>query len=150
MTPFDFINAINQTKVDLFKEPLANKVNDFSSMAMVAGMVVGGVIGFVPMNADANFRHNIELSNADGIYNSALKWPQDSSRLNYAAELFDSNKIQDKADQLARQAVKVNPRNFDAWMYLYESDVTSGNEKREILDRLKALDPHNPDLAKLG
>ena len=28
MTPFDFINAINQTKVDLFKEPLANKDYD--------------------------------------------------------------------------------------------------------------------------
>jgi hypothetical protein len=28
MSPFDFINAINQTKVDLFKEPLANKDYD--------------------------------------------------------------------------------------------------------------------------
>ena len=28
MTPFDFINAINQTKADLFKEPLANKDYD--------------------------------------------------------------------------------------------------------------------------
>jgi hypothetical protein len=46
--------------------------------------------------------------------------------------------------------VKLNPRNFDGWNYLYNATSVSGNEKREILDRLKALDPHNPDLKKLG
>lgn len=124
--------------------------SDFSGMAMIAGLVVGGVIGYLPFNADANFRHAIELGDANKIYAAATKWPTDSSRLNYATQIFDQNKLQDKAVSLARESVKISPRNFDGWIYLYNSQATTGNEKREILDRLIALDPHNPDLKKLS
>ena len=125
-------------------------VNDYSSMAMVAGLVVGGVIGFLPFNADANFRHAIESGNQDLINTAATKWPQSTDRMFYAAKIFDQNKLPDKAIKYARDAVSLNPRFFDGWIYIYNHPSTSGNEKREILDRLKALDPHNPDLAKLG
>ncbi len=124
--------------------------SDFTGMAMVAGLVIGGVIGYLPFNADANFRHALETGNADKIYTAATKWPTDSARLNYAAQIFDQNKMQEKAVLLERESVKMNPRNFDGWMYLYNSASVSGIEKREILDTLKALDPHNPDLKKLG
>jgi hypothetical protein len=68
----------------------------------------------------------------------------------YAVQIFDQNKVPDKAMLLARNAIKLNPRNFDALNYLYNSSSVTGNEKREILARMKELDPHNPDLAKLG
>ena len=90
------------------------------------------------------------LFRSDLINNAVVKWPQTPDRLLYAAKIFDQNKMSDKALKLARDAAKLNPRNFDAWYYIYNAPSTSGNEKREILDRLKALDPHNPDLAKLG
>lgn len=127
-----------------------SNATDFTGMAMIAGLVVGGVIGYLPFNADANFRHSIETGDPNRIYVAATKWPTDASRIMYAAQIFDQNKMQDKAVNLAREAVKLNPRSFDAWNYLYNAPSVSGNEKREILDRLKALDPHNPDLKKLG
>ncbi len=123
---------------------------DFSGMGLVAGLVVGGVIGYLPFNADATFRNAIETGDPNKIYAAATKWPTDAARLNYAAQIFDQNKLPDKAVELARESVKLNPRNFDGWNYLYNSPLVSGNEKREILDRLKALDPHNSDLKKLG
>lgn len=145
--------AINrwQTEELIKKEKVkAKRVTDFSGMAMVAGLVIGGVIGYLPFNADANFRHSIESGDANKIYAAATKWPSDASRIMYAAQIFDQNKMQDKAVSLARDAVKLSPRYFDGWMYLYNSPSVSGNEKREILDRLKVIDPHNPDLKKLG
>ena len=126
------------------------KSTDFTGMVMMAGLVIGGVIGYLPFNADANFRHALESGDGAKIYPAATKWPTDPAKLMYAANIFDENKMQDKAVELAREAVKLSPRNFDAWMYLYNAPSVSGNEKREILDRLKALDPHNPDLVKLG
>jgi O-antigen ligase len=127
-----------------------SKSTDFTGMAMVGGIVIGGVIGFLPFNADATFRNALESGDPNKIYAAATKWPMDASRLNYAVQVFDQNKMQDKAVALARESVKLNPRNFDGWTYLYNSPSVSGNEKREILDRLKALDPHNPDLKMLG
>lgn len=132
------------------KNVKSKTTTDFSGMTMIAGIVVGGVIGYLPLNSDANFRHAIELGDPNMIYSAAIKWPTDASRLNYATQIFDQNKMQDKAVSLARESVKVSPRNFDGWMYLYNSQSTTGNEKREILDRMKALDPHNPELKKLG
>jgi O-antigen ligase len=128
----------------------AKKGNDFTGMAMVAGLVIGGVIGYLPFSADANFRHALESGDPNKIYAAAKKWPTDAARFNYATRVFDANKMQDKAVELARETVRVSPRNFDAWSYLYNSPSVSGNEKREILDRLKELDPNNPELAKLG
>ena len=127
-----------------------SNATDFTGMAMIAGLAVGGVVGFLPFNSDATFRNAIESGDANKVYAAATKWPTDVARLMYAAQVFDQNKMQDKAVSLAREAVKLNPRSFDAWNYLYNSPSVTGNEKREILDRLKALDPNNPDLKKLG
>lgn len=126
------------------------KTTDFSGMGLVAGLIVGGVIGYLPFNSDATFRHAIETGNPNNIYKAALKWPTDTSRINYATQVFAQNKMQDIAVALARDSVKLNPRSFDAWMYLYNSSSVTGNEKREILETLKKIDPHNPDLTKLG
>ena len=144
---------ISMEKWDLqseLKRIRINKTTDFSGMGLAAGLVVGGTLGFLPFNADADFRHSMELKDATKIYDSALKWPTDAARLNFATKLFDQNNMKDKAVSLARESVKVNNRNFDGWSYLYFSDSVSANEKREILDKLKKLDPHNPDLKKLG
>ena len=132
------------------KSEKKKSTTDFSGMGLIAGLVVGAVIGYLPFNSDANFRHSLESGDISTIQNAATKWPTDAARLNYATQIFDQNKMQDKAVPLARESVKLNPRNFDGWNYLYNSSSVSGNEKREILDTLKKLDPHNPDLKKLG
>jgi O-antigen ligase len=123
---------------------------DFSGMGLIAGLILGGTIGFLPFNSDANFRHALESGDGNNIAPAAKRWPTDAARLNHAAQIFDQNKLSDKAVELARESVKLNPRNFDGWNYLYNASSVSGNEKREILDRLKTLDPNNPDLKKLG
>jgi O-antigen ligase len=132
------------------KKSKAKGATDFSGMGLIAGLILGGTIGFLPFNSDANFRHALESGDGNNIAPAAKRWPTDAARLNYAAQIFDQNKLPDKAVELARESVKLNPRNFDGWNYLYNSPLVSGIEKREILDRLKALDPNNPDLKKLG
>lgn len=139
--------AKNLTKA---KRKSVSNFNDFSGMGLVGGLIIGGTIGFLPFNSDANFRHSMEEQNIDNIFISASKWPAVSDRLNFATKIFDQNQLQDKALLLARESVAINPRNFDGWNFLYNSNSVSADEKREILIRLKALDPHNPDLAKLG
>jgi O-antigen ligase len=119
---------------------------DFSGMFMFVGVVIGFVIGFIPFNADANLRHALENGNPDKIYSAAIKWPTDSSRMLYAAKIFESNKLSDKADSIIRKSLKQNPRSFEGWQFLYELPTTTGNEKAEILSKLKSLDPNNKNI----
>ena len=141
---------IDQAEKKELGKKITGGMNDFSSMALAAGLVLGGVIGFMPFNADASFRHGIEAGSPELIEKAANKWPQDAFRMIYASNILYQNKFQSNAIKLARDAADLNSRWFDAWNFLYTAPETSSNEKREMLDRLKALDPHNPDLAKLG
>ena len=126
------------------------KTIDFSGMTMGIGLVIGAVIGYLPFQADSTFLSALESRNANQIYEAAHKWPTDTYRYLYAAQLFDQNKIPDKAVSLARDAIKINTRSYEAWAYIYKSNLITANEKREILDKIKILDPNNPNLKKLG
>jgi hypothetical protein len=68
----------------------------------------------------------------------------------YAVKVYEANQLPEYGFKLARIAASVSPRNFDALYYLYNSSSISSNEKRKILNRLKVLDPHNPELKNLG
>ena len=127
-----------------------SSINDFSGMTLIAGLTIGAVIGFIPFNADTNFVHNLKTGNADTLTKATERWPRDVARSFYVVKLFDQNKLSAKAEAIARQALKENPRLFDGWVFLYQQPNTTGNEKREIMDRLKSIDPFNSDLKKLG
>ena len=115
---------------------------------MIIGLIIGAVIGYIPFNADSSFRYSIESGNPDKIYITAKKWPRDTIRMLYAAQIFRSNQVEDKAVELARLAIKENPRSFESWKFLYNSPNINLIEKNEIFHRLKQLDPNNKFLKK--
>ena len=119
---------------------------DFSGMFMTAGLTIGLVVGFFPYNADANFRHSLEEGNPDKIYLAANKWPTDSSRYLYAAKIFQSNNLNEKAESLIRKSLKENPRSFENWQFLYQLSSISEKEKASILLKLEKLDPNNKNI----
>ncbi len=116
---------------------------DFSGMLMTAGLVIGASIGFIPFNADANFRHSIETGNPTSIFAAAKKWPSDTSRLLYGALLFQSNKFDKQAFDLAQLAVKQNPRSFEAWDFISKSPLATEAEKKQAINEMVKLDPFN-------
>lgn len=132
------------------KSEKKKSATDFSGMGLIAGLVVGAVIGYLPFNSDANFRHALESGVPDQIKLAALKWPTSSERVLYAARVYFENNLPEGYIELLRASIKLNGRNFDSLKSLLDSNTVSVNEKREILDTLKKLDPHNPDLKKLG
>ena len=113
---------------------------------MLSGITFGLVLGFFPFNSDANFRHSLELGNPDRIYLAATKWPTDNSRLVYASNIFETNKMPDKAITLINMAINFNPRNFDAWTFIYKSSASTQEQKKIALLKLKELDPHNSSI----
>jgi hypothetical protein len=63
--------------------------------------------------------------------------------MNLVAQVFRKSGYPDIAIQIARDAVVVNPNNFDAWQELSLMPNLNPTEKIEVLERLQALDPYN-------
>lgn len=132
-----------EKKDEVYSKHKTKKTIDFSGMAMTAGLVIGAIVGFIPFNADANFRHALESGDANKIYIAAKKWPTDTSRFLYAAKIFEANNVNEKSEELVRISLKSNSHSFESWRFLYESSEVSAVEKAEILIKLKELDPNN-------
>ena len=124
--------------------------SEFSGMVLTSGLIAGLIFGLIPIKSDAGFKNALDSQLSNLIYEKSQTWPTNPNRLMYAARIFDENKFYTQSEKLARAAVKLNPRDFNSWKYLYDLATVSTDEKNKILLTLKTLDPHNPDLAKLG
>ena len=142
------LERFQETEV-MSKNRVASRKNnalDLSGMMMTVGLVIGGAIGFIPFNADANFRHSIEAGTPNSIFVAAQKWPTDTSRLIYGALLFQSNKLDKQALDLAQIALKQNPRSFEAWDFVSKSPVASEADKKQAINEMIKLDPYNKSI----
>jgi hypothetical protein len=135
------------------KQVLRNKnrsYTDFSGMSAITGAVIFGILGFIPFNADTNFRHSLETASKDSILKAATKWPKDTSRMLYAVQVFSDNNLQTDGSNLARQISLYNKYSFNAWSYLYQSNTLSEEEKKRVKLKLLKLDPNNPEVQSLS
>jgi hypothetical protein len=112
---------------------------------MAGGLIIGLALGLPPFLADADFRSSIDSRNIERITATVNKWPQDVIRINYAARLFEQNKLPDKALEAARVAVKFSPDTFQSWKIIHELPNTPPDEKARALEMMRKLNPLNPD-----
>jgi hypothetical protein len=110
------------------------------------GLVMGISISFPIFIADANFRSAIESGNPIRIRESVKQWPQSIDRMNYASEILREADFPELSLAIAREAVTFNQANFEAWKELSLQKNVSINEKKIADEKMKILDPWNPNL----
>ena len=92
---------------------------------------------------DAQFLSSVNSGDIKKVQAVAYQWPKNVIRMNLVAQVFRNSGYPDIAIQIARDAVVVNPNNFDAWQELSLMPNLNPGEKIEVLERMQALDPYN-------
>ena len=92
---------------------------------------------------DAQFLSSVNSGDIKKVQAVAYQWPKNVIRMNLVAQVFRNSGYPDIAIQIARDAVVVNPSNFDAWQELSLMPNLNPGEKIEVLERMQALDPYN-------
>jgi hypothetical protein len=92
---------------------------------------------------DAQFLSSVNSGDIKKVQAVAYQWPKNVIRMNLVAQVFRNSGYPDIAIQIARDAVVVNPSNFDAWQELSLMPNLNPTEKIEVLERMQALDPYN-------
>jgi hypothetical protein len=63
--------------------------------------------------------------------------------MNLVAQVFRNSGYSKIAIDIARDATKLNPRNFDAWQELYLMPNLEASEKAKVFEKMQELDPFN-------
>jgi len=92
---------------------------------------------------DAQFLSSVNSGDIKKVQAVAYQWPKNVIRMNLVAQVFRKSGYPDIAIQIARDAVVVNPNNFDAWQELSLMPNLNPTEKIEVQERMQALDPYN-------
>ena len=113
---------------------------------VVAGAVIGIIIGIIPLNTDVAFRTALDSKQIKLVQESAYKWPQSPQRMFLVADLFKQNSLFELSAQVARDATIKFPRSYENWELLSTLGSISNLEKQNALDKMKELDPLNPNV----
>ena len=128
------------------REPVALK-NDASEILAISGGLILGLLLTMPfVISDTQFRSTVRSGDVNKIMASVQRWPQSVENMNFVTSLFRQGGFPDQSLIIARQAVKVNSKSFEAWQQLYASPNAPEAERVNALAKMMALDPLNPTL----
>jgi hypothetical protein len=115
-------------------------------VGIVFGLIIGLAISLPLLVTDGQFRSTIKTGDVIKIEKNLDQWPQSVIRMNLAAQLFIDGGFADRALIISQKAVKLNPRNFEAWEIIYLNPQTDENSKSQALLKMRELDPLNPNI----
>jgi O-antigen ligase len=128
-------------------EPNTDVIKPVMERAVVyLGVITGLVVSQPLVIADGQFRSTVKTGDVIKIEQNLENWPQSVIRMNVAAQIFIDGGFADRALVISQKAVKLNPRNFEAWEKIYLNPDADENSKKQALLMMRELDPFNPNI----
>jgi O-antigen ligase len=132
------------SRTNIEKVSIKNKATDV--LAISGGLIIGLILTMPFFIADTQFRSTVRSGDVNKIMAAVQKWPQSVENMNFVTSLFRQGGFPDQSLSIARKAVKVNAKSFEAWQQLYISPNATESERKAALAKMKELDPLNPTL----
>jgi hypothetical protein len=114
--------------------------------------LIGLIIVLPPFISDIKWKSamnaqslpQIEASMNPGYFN-----PQNVNRYIMNIRLLEESNFKDLAYKYALEAVAWNPQSFESWRFLYFVSKSTPEDKELALEKMKKLDPLNPNVGAL-
>jgi hypothetical protein len=118
------------------------------SMSFLVGLLVGTILAIPPFIAEVKVRNAFSSKSAESLIVAANSWPQDSNRMNNAIFRLAEAGLGDEAQSLVNNMIAKFPDEYSAWYSLYKITLDGSSQKQKYLEKLRQLDPYNPEFAK--
>jgi hypothetical protein len=110
----------------------------------------GGIyIATVPIVKDARFRDAFEQGDGRRMIEVSRQWPFNYQLSRQTAITLKANSYDNLAIGIVRDLVRENPYNIQGWRMLFEYSTTA-SERSRALNKMREIDPLNPEFAKLA
>ena len=152
---YELVSKDSILKSDLNSKmyPKTKQISHLSSTKKVIlfgalGAVLGFVIAFIPLNADAKFKSAISSSNLSTMIESTEILGSTSYHKQVILELTLKNGLQSESKLLSESLIKNYPREIFGWRALYFLEENESIEKENALSMIINLDPFNLTYSK--
>ena len=112
------------------------------------GAFIGFGLAFIPFNADMKYKSATQIGAMDQIIASTKLLGSATFYTELALDTAAKNNFIDQMDELTRKLIQMEPRSFMGWRAMQIITTSTPEEKKLATEKLKALDPYNPNLPK--
>lgn len=113
--------------------------------------LVGLVISLPPFVSDTKWKSAMSAQSLPQIEESMKSSyfnPQNTNKYVMNIRLLEESKLHELAHKYALAAVEWNPQSFESWKFLYFISGSTPEDKAIALEKMRELDPLNPDVTK--
>ena len=128
------------------KKPVNSGVSSKTLVSMVAGGVVGLLVGLPPSIASAQFKSALESGDAVKLENAAYLWPDEPIKYGQVANILQANKLDAQAQRVIEAGLVKFPDEFGLWSLASKLTTATPEQVAKAKEEMKRLDPNNPDV----
>jgi hypothetical protein len=128
------------------KKPVNGGVSSKTLVSMVAGGVVGLLVGLPPFIASAQFKSALESGDAVKLEKAAYLWPDEPIKYGQVAGILQANKLDAQAQRVVDAALLKFPNEFGLWSLASKLSTATPEQVAKAKKEMKRLDPNNPDI----
>ena len=119
-----------------------------AAMASFVGFCLGFAVAFPPLSVDAAFRKAYESSDIVSMSQAVQKLGSSAFLIGITLEFAAKNGNQIIGDPLNDLLNAKYPRDMYGWRVKYAKPWATPTEKALAIEKMKALDPYNPEIPK--
>jgi O-antigen ligase len=116
----------------------------------ILGFVVGFALAFVPLNADSNFKDSLQSGVARDQFIASKALGATAYHMELALDAAIKANDEVLASEITNELLKRYPRDFMAWQVKQVLTSSTPEEREFAYQRLKAMDPYNPNIQRVG
>jgi O-antigen ligase len=128
------------------KKSVNNGVSAKTLVSMVAGGVVGLLVGLPPFIASAQFKSAFTSGDAAKVEKSASIWPDEPMRYGQIGLVLQANKLDAQAQKVVDAGLLKFPNEFGLWSLAASLSTATPEQIAKAKEEMKRLDPNNPDV----
>lgn len=137
---------ISGKKGRVVKDIALAKVSPQTFMAMLAGAVIGAMLGLPSVIASTQYLSALKSKDAKQIQEAAYIWPVSAYPMGQVAITLANNNLQAEALNILKVGVVKFPDEYSMWRLLSEIPNATPAQILEAKLQMKRLDPNNPEL----
>jgi hypothetical protein len=128
----------------------ANQLSASAALLGILGFCAGFAVAFIPFNADSNFKDSLQSGVVRDQFVASKALGATAYHMELALDAAIKANDEVLASEITNELLRRYPRDFMAWRVKQVLTSSTPEEREFAYQRLRAMDPYNPSIQRIG